>query len=120
MFNTIPLRDIILRMIVNNPVKYRNTNVKSPYFLLGITFFFIRYKSVILNELYYKGLIDLHGDLTLFIKAKTARETGYLRVEASVTQKGMSYYHTNILGKAPQAEQISCQEYKRKKLSVIR
>lgn len=120
MFYIIPLRDRILRMIISNPIPYRNTDVKSPYFILVVTLFFTHYKSVILNELYYKGLIELHGDLALFIRAKSANETRYLRLEASVTQKGVSYYQTNILKSAPEAEPPVSQEDQRKKLSLVR
>ncbi len=120
MFDIIPLRDRILRMVINNPVQFRNTDVRSPYFLLWITLFFTRYKSVILNELYYKGLIDLHGDLTLFSRAKSARETRYLRVEASVTPKGMRYYQSNILKSVPETAGSNLQECKRQKLSIVR
>ena len=120
MFNFTPLRNHILKMIINNPVPYRNTDVKNPYLILCVTLFFKRYKAVIMNELYYKGLIELHGDLALFIRAKTASETRYLRIEASVTAKGMSYYQTHILKAAPQAKQQATEEFRRPKLSIVR
>ncbi len=121
MFNFAPLRNQILQMIINNPVPNRNTDVRSPYLVLSINLFFAKYKSVVLNELYYKGLIELHGDVSLFIKAKSASATRYLRVEASVTPKGMAYYYTHILKSAPVAKQEPGQEdFKRPKLSIVR
>lgn len=121
MFNFTPLRDKILQMVINNPVPYRNTDVRNPYFVLGINLFFTKYKSVVMNELYYKGLIELHGDVNLFIKAKSASQTRYLRVEASVTPKGMSYYQTNVLKTVPETEQESIQaDFNRPKLSIVR
>jgi hypothetical protein len=120
MFHFTPLRDRVLQMIISNPVPHRNTDIRSPYSFLGITLFFTKYKSVILNELYYKGLIELHGDVTLYIKAKSASETRYLRVEASVTRKGMNYYHSNISQSTSEVVQQTNYEYQRPKLSVVR
>ncbi len=95
-FNQVPLRNKILKLIVNNPVPLRNTDILSPYLILSITFFFNRYKSVIVNELYFKGLIDLHGDVDLFMKAKRAKDTKYLRISASLTAKGKAYYQLHV------------------------
>ncbi len=95
-FTTTPLRDKIIKMILNNPVPYRNTDIINPYLVLSITLFFSKYKAVILDELYYKGLIELHGDVDLFIQAKKASDTKYLRIAASITQKGMAYYKLHM------------------------
>ena len=95
-FKITPLRDKIIKLIANNPVPYRNTDIINPYLMFSMTLFFGRYKSVILNELYYKGLIELHGDIYLFIKAKKASDTKYLNIGASLTQKGLAYYRMNI------------------------
>ncbi|WP_419802987.1 hypothetical protein [Mucilaginibacter sp.] len=95
-FNTTPLRDKILKSILNNPVPYRNTDITNPYLIFSITLFFKKFKTVLLNELYYKGLIDLQGDVDLFIKAKKAADIKYLNIGASVTEKGLSYYRMNV------------------------
>lgn len=95
-FSTTPLRDKIIKMILNNPVPYRNTDIINPYLVLSITLFFSKYKKAVLNELYYKGLIELQGDVDLFIQAKKASDTKYLCLSASITQKGMAYYKLNI------------------------
>lgn len=106
-FNQISLHDKIIKLIVNNPVKYRNTNLLNPYLILSITLFFSRYKSVIVNELYSKGLIELHGDVDLFLKAASAKDTKYLHISASLTTKGMAYYRLNIEKTAPQVTAIT-------------
>lgn len=95
-FNSTPLRDKILKAILNNPVPYRNTDITNPYLIFSITLFFKKFKSVLLNELYYKGLIELHGDVDLFIKAKKASDIKYLNIGASLTDKGLSYYKMNV------------------------
>lgn len=95
-FKITPLRDKIIKLIINNPIPYRNTDIINPYLILSITLFFNRFKTVLLNELYYKGMIELHGDVDLFIKAKKASDTKYLNIGASLTQKGMAYYRMNI------------------------
>lgn len=95
-FTTTPLRHKIIRLILNNPVPFRNTDIINPYIILSMTLFFGRYKSVILNELYYKGLIELHGDVNLFIKAKSIRDTKYINIAASLTKKGMAYYKLHV------------------------
>ncbi len=110
MFNFTPLRDKIIKLILDNPVPYRNTDIINPYLILSITFFFSRYKSVLLNELYYKGLIELHGDIDLFIKAKTASDTKYLSIGASITQKGMAYYRLNMKQDVPVAAPVLASE----------
>ncbi|MGI4751755.1 MAG: hypothetical protein ACRYFB_14080 [Janthinobacterium lividum] len=95
-FNTTPLRDKILKLILNNPVPYRNTDITNPYLIFSITLFFNKFKTVLLNELYYKGLIELHGDVDLFIKAKKASDIKCLNIGASLTDKGLSYYKANV------------------------
>ncbi|RYE30400.1 MAG: hypothetical protein EOP42_12280 [Sphingobacteriaceae bacterium] len=95
-FNTTPLRDKILKSIFNNPVPFRNTDITSPFLVFGITLFFSKFKNVLLNELYYKGLIEMHGDVDLFIKAKKASEVKYLNIGASLTDKGLAYYKMNV------------------------
>ena len=95
-FNTTPLRDKILKAIFNNPVPYRNTDITNPYLIFSITLFFNKFKTVLLNELYYKGLIELTGDVDLFIKAKKAADVKYLNIGATFTDKGLSYYKTNV------------------------
>jgi len=50
----------------------------------------------LLDELYNKGLIELHGDVDLFINAKKASDTKYLNIGASLTQKGIAYYRMHI------------------------
>ncbi|RYY06029.1 MAG: hypothetical protein EOP43_07455 [Sphingobacteriaceae bacterium] len=95
-FKTTPLRDKIIKLIINNPIPYRNTDIINPYLVLSITLFFNRFKTVLLNELYYKGLVELHGDVDLFIKAKKAADTKYLNIGASLTQKGLAYYRMNV------------------------
>ncbi len=95
-FQTTPLRDKILKVIFNNPVPYHNTDITNPYLIFSITLFFSRFKNVLLNQLYYKGLIDLTGDVDLFIKAKKAADTKYLKIGATLTDKGLSYYKTNV------------------------
>ncbi|RYE37229.1 MAG: hypothetical protein EOP42_00460 [Sphingobacteriaceae bacterium] len=95
-FNTTPLRDKILKVIINNPVPCRNTDITNPYLIFSITLFFKKFKTVLLNELYYKGLIDLHGDVDLFIKSKKAADIKYLNIGASLTTKGLSYYKMNV------------------------
>ncbi len=95
-FNSTPLRDKILKVISNNPVPYRNTDITNPYLIFSITLFFNKFKTVLLNELYYKGLIELHGDVDLFIKAKKASDIKYLNIGASLTEKGISYYKMNV------------------------
>lgn len=95
-FTLTPLRDKIIKLILNNPIPNRDTDILNPYVMLSVTLFFSKYHSVILNELYYKGLIELHGDVTLFKKAKSLRDTKYLKVSASLTQKGMAYYRLHI------------------------
>ncbi|MGI4022301.1 MAG: hypothetical protein ACRYFA_12410 [Janthinobacterium lividum] len=95
-FKITPLRHKIIQLIVDNPIPYRNTDIINPYLILSITLFFSRFKTVLLNELYYKGLIELHGDVDLFIKAKKASDTKYLNIGASLTQKGLAYYRINV------------------------
>lgn len=96
LFKITPLRDKIIQLIVDNPIPYRNTDIINPYLILSITLFFSRFKMVLLNELYYKGMIELHGDVDLFIKAKKASDTKYLNIGASLTQKGLAYYRMHI------------------------
>ena len=105
MFTITPLRNKIIKTILNNPVPNRHTNILSPYFILSTTLFFGKYKSVILDELYNKGLIELHGDVDLFSKANKISETKYLNLSASITSKGMAYYNIYIKKEAPEARQ---------------
>jgi len=95
MFKPIPLHYKIIRLISNNPFPNRNTNI-NPYSITGAKLFFKRYKSLILNKLYYKDLIELHGDVDLFIKAEKASATRYICIEASLTKKGIKYFELNI------------------------
>lgn len=121
-FTPTPLRHKIIRMIMDNPAPYQNSDVIGLYLILSITLFFKRYKSVILNELYYKGLIDLQGDVDLFIKAKTANDIKYLTIAASLTQKGMVYYKLHIQQAGPELETTlaTLETQQRPKLSIVR
>ena len=121
-FKLTPLRHKIIRLIMDNKVPYRNTSITGPYLVLSITLFFKSYKSVILNELYYKGLINLHGDVDLFIKAKTASDIKYLNIAASLTQKGMVYYKLHIQKAGPELVPTSAlsEMQQRQKLSIVR
>lgn len=129
-FNRVPLRNKIIKMIVNNPVPYRNTDISSLFLILSITLFFNKYKSVIINELYYKDLIKLHGDVELFIKAKSAKDTRYLRIAASITPKGLCYYKAYILEieqeteareiALPAEQQLEVQSRPERTLSIVR
>ena len=105
-FNPTPLRDKIIKLILNNPIPYRNTDIINPYLILSITFFFSKYKSVILDELYNKGLIQLHGDVDLFIKATKASDTKYLSIAASITPKGMAYYKLHMQSSQPKMQAV--------------
>lgn len=92
-FNQTPLRHQVIRRIAESKnTVYRNTEISGFLTKLYILLFFKRFKSVILNELYYKGLIELHGDVTLFIRAETAIDVSHLNIAASLTAKGMVYY----------------------------
>ncbi len=95
-FTPTPLRHKIIQLIWNNPIPHRTTDIINPYFILSITLFFSRFKSTLLDELYNKGLIELHGDVDLFINAKKASDTKYLNIGASLTQKGIAYYRMHI------------------------
>lgn len=95
-FKQTPLSDKIIKLILNNPIPHRHTDILNPYVMLSITLFFSKYKTVILKELYQKGLIELHGDVALFTKANSIFDTKYLKVSASLTQKGMAYYRLHI------------------------
>lgn len=120
MFNFTPLRDKIIRAILNNPVTNRNTNILSPYFILSTTLFFGKYKSVILNELYNKGLIELHGDIDLFTKSNKISDTKYLSVTASITSKGRAYYKLYIQKEVPEAKQeFSFKSYPQTTLRLV-
>jgi len=106
MFKFTPLRNKIIKMILNNPVSGRNTDILNPYLILSNTLFFSRYKTAVLNDLYSKGLIDLEGDVDLFTNAKKISDLKYLSVTASVTKKGMAFYklHVEKAATAPQQE----------------
>lgn len=121
-FTTTPLRHKIIQLIIDNPVPYRNTDIMNPYLILSITLFFSRYKAVLLNELYYKGLIELHGDVDLFIKSKKASDTKYLSIAASLTQKGMAYYKLNMQNTETEAvaEIPTMENSNRPTLSIVR
>lgn len=119
-FKITPLRDKIIKLIANNPVPYRNTDVINPYLIFSITLFFGRYKSVILNELYYKGLIELHGDIYLFIKANKASDTKYLNIGATLTKKGLAYYRMNIKKDEADTKQVFDTEMQASPVSTLR
>jgi hypothetical protein len=127
-FKITPLRDKIIQLIIDNPIPYRNTDIINPYLILSITLFFSRFKRVLLNELYYKGMIELHGDVDLFIKAKKASDTRYLNIGASLTQKGMAYYRMNIQKEANENQLFSIEmqpeavsdNSRRSPLSIVR
>lgn len=108
MFKFTSLHDKIINLIVNNPVAYRNTDLINPSLTFSFTLFFSKYQSIILNELYNKGLIELHGDIDLFTKAKKASDTKYLSLTASITTKGMAYYKLHLQKEAP----VATQEFK--------
>jgi len=105
MFNFISLRHKIIKMIVNNPVSSRGTDILRPYLILSISLFFSRFKFVVLEELYHKGLIELDGDVALFINAKKASDTKYLSLTATITTKGMAYYRLHIQKETVVAQQ---------------
>ncbi|MGI4805739.1 MAG: hypothetical protein ACRYFL_13295 [Janthinobacterium lividum] len=95
-FNTTPLRDKILKTILSNPAPYRNTDITNPYLLFSMTLFFNKFKNVLLNELYYKGLIELQGDVDLLIKAKKAADFKHLNFTMLITDKGLAYAKINL------------------------
>jgi hypothetical protein len=119
MFKLTPLRDKIIRMILNNPVPDRATDILRPYLILTTTLFFSKYKSAVLNDLYYKGLIDLHGDVDLFIEAKKLRDTQYLNLAASVTKKGMAYYKLHIEKSAAPQQEFRFKSYPQTTLKLV-
>lgn len=120
MFKITPLSHRIIKLILNNPIPYRNTDILSPYLILSITLFFSKFKSVVVNELYEKGLIELHGDVELFMQAKNVSDTKYLKIAASITSKGMAYYKLNIREQAPVAkEQIRFKEFPQTTLRLV-
>jgi hypothetical protein len=127
-FKVTPLRDKIIQLIIDNPIPYRNTDIINPYLILSITLFFSRFKRVLLNELYYKGMIELHGDVDLFLKAKKASDTRYLNIGASLTQKGLAYYRMNIQKEANENQlfsiemqpQVTSNNNRKSTLSIVR
>ncbi|MVN20635.1 hypothetical protein [Mucilaginibacter arboris] len=120
MFNFTSLRHKIIKMIVNNPVPSRSTDILRPYLILSISLFFSRFKFVVLEELYYKGLIELHGDVALFIDAKKASDTKYLSLTASITTKGMAYYKLHIQKEAPvQNQEFRFKSYPQTSLKLV-
>jgi len=124
-FKPQPLRHKIIRLIATSQgMVYRSSDIKGFYLKLYILLFFQEYKSVILNELYYKGLIELHGDVTLFIRSKTASEAKHLTIAASLTAKGMVYYKLYIEEAGPELKPSqpvqSSQPAQRPKLSIVR
>lgn len=120
LFSTDSLRHKIIKLIVNNPVAGRNTDIVNPYLSLSIALFFSRYKSVVVEELYEKGLIDLHGDVDLFIASKKLSEIKYLSISASLTQKGLAYYRLHIEKAKPETNYNYEPVIKRGTLSIVR
>ena len=119
MFTITPLRDKIIKMILNNPVPNRNTDVINPFMIWSITFFFGKYQLVLVNELYKKGLVELHGDVELFMQAKKLSDTKYLKVAASITKKGMAYYKIHIQKEAPAQQEFRFKEFPQTKLRLV-
>ncbi|MEX8548503.1 MAG: hypothetical protein V5804_12950 [Mucilaginibacter sp.] len=119
MFTITPLRDKIIKMILNNPVPDRNTDIINPFMIWSITFFFGKYQSVLVNELYKKGLVELHGDVELFMQAKKISDTKYLKVAASITKKGMAYYKIHIQKEAPVQQEFRFKEFPQTKLRLV-
>lgn len=119
MFTITPLRHKIIKLILNNPVPNRSTDILSHYLILSITLFFGRFKSVVINELYQTGLIDLHGDVELFMQAKKASDTKYLKIAASITPKGMAYYKIHIQKQAPVQQEFKFKEFPQTKLRLV-
>ncbi|MVN20380.1 hypothetical protein [Mucilaginibacter arboris] len=120
-FKPSPLRHQIIRLMMENPVPYRNTDIRGFYLILCTTLFFKKYKSVILNELYYKGLIELRGDINLFIRAKTVSDIKCLNISASLTAKGMAYYRLYIQEAGPELElSLPLETQQKPKLSILR
>lgn len=91
-----PLSHQVLHLIVDDRISTQHKNSMNRYLMLNLTLFFSKYKSAILDDLYYKGLVDLHGDVTHFIRAKTLQDIWYLKLGASITVKGMAYYQLNL------------------------
>jgi hypothetical protein len=121
-FKLMPLQHRIIKLIADKPGRiYRSTEIKGFYQNLFILLFYKKCKSVILNQLYYKGLIELHGDVALFIGAKTVSDAKYLTIAASLTPKGIVYYKLYIEEAGPELEPAqSSQTTSRPNLSVIR
>lgn len=120
-YSTTSLRHKIIKLIGNNPVAGRKTDIVNPYLSLSITLFFSKYKSVVVEELYNEGLIELHGDVDLFIASKTLNETKYLSISATLTQKGLTYYRLHIQKNKPETAVISVQTSNRRgTLSIVR
>ncbi len=122
-FKPSPLRNKIIQLMMENPAPYQNTDIGGFYLILFVTLFFKKYKSVILNELYYKGLIELHGDVNLFIRAKTASDVRCLNISASLTDKGMAYYRLYVQEAGPELElslTSATEQQQQPKLSLVR
>lgn len=118
-FRFIPLRNQIIKWIYNNPITGRSTDIINP-FLLIVTLFFSKYKSVILNELYYKNLINLHGDVDLFIGSKSLKDIKYINITASLTEKGKAYYKMNIQPEIDVKENLSSTKQRKQILTIVR
>ena len=115
------LKHKIIKLIKNNPINHRNTDIINPYFSLSITFFYKRYKAVVIEDLYEQGLINLHGDVDLFILSEKLVDTKYLNISASLTQKGIAYYRLHIQKLQVAQEPVMLEQpLRRGTLSIVR